>query len=60
MTGVAIRRGIAKLSIFVTGGAIIRDGRMRAGQWVKGVVIKCTWSPARIGGMAGSTICGKA
>ena len=56
VTGIAIRRGIAELSIFVTGGTIIRDGRMGTCQWIKSIVIECTWSPTWICGVARGTI----
>jgi len=60
VTGVAIRRGIIILSIFVTGGAVIRDSCVCAGQGIKGTMIKGTWPPAGVCCVARGTICGEA
>jgi hypothetical protein len=49
VTSIAIFRGIAKLSIEVTGGAIACDGCMRTRQWIDRIMVKGAWSPAWIG-----------
>ena len=49
MTAITIFRGIAKLAVEVTGGAIACDGRVSARQWIDRIMVKGAWSPAWIG-----------
>jgi hypothetical protein len=49
VTAITIFRGIAKLAVEVTGGAIACDGRVSARQWIDRIMVKGAWSPAWIG-----------